>query len=105
MRRRIPFRKPRLWCWSLKKYDPALAAKPRWIVLNKIDLVEEADRDALIERYRSELAANGEPIFVISAATRQGCEELVKALAQRIDDDRREEVAFADDTRFDPAEH
>ena len=65
----------------------------------------EADRDALIERYRSELAANGEPIFVISAATRQGCEELVKALAQRIDDDRREEVAFADDTRFDPAEH
>ena len=84
---------------------PALAAKPRWIVLNKIDLVEEADRDALIERYRSELAANGEPIFVISAATRQGCEELVKALAQRIDDDRREEVAFADDTRFDPAEH
>ena len=75
------------------------------IVLNKIDLVEEADRDALIERYRSELAANGEPIFVISAATRQGCEELVKALAQRIDDDRREEVAFADDTRFDPAEH
>ena len=74
-------------------------------VLNKIDLVEEADRDALIERYRSELAANGEPIFVISAATRQGCEELVKALAQRIDDDRREEVAFADDTRFDPAEH
>ena len=89
---------------ELEKYDPALAAKPRWIVLNKIDLVEEADR-ALIERYRSELAANGEPIFVISAATRQGCEELVKALAQRIDDDRREEVAFADDTRFDPAEH
>ena len=74
---------------ELEKYDPALAAKPRWIVLNKIDLVEEADRDALIERYRSELAANGEPIFVISAATRQGCEELVKALAQRIDDDRR----------------
>ena len=90
---------------ELEKYDPALAAKPRWIVLNKIDLVEEADRDALIERYRSELAVNGEPIFVISAATRQGCEELVKALAQRIDDDRREEVAFADDTRFDPAEH
>lgn len=90
---------------ELEKYDPALAAKPRWIVLNKIDLVEEADRDALIERYRSELAVNGEPVFVISAATRQGCEELVKALAQRIDDDRREEVAFADDTRFDPAEH
>lgn len=90
---------------ELEKYDPALAAKPRWIVLNKIDLVEEADRDALIERYRSELAADDEPVFVISAATRQGCDELVKALAQRIDDDRREEAAFADDARFDPAEH
>lgn len=51
---------------ELEKYDPALAAKPRWIVLNKIDLVEEADRDALIERYRSELAADDEPVFVIS---------------------------------------
>ena len=90
---------------ELEKYDPALASKPRWIVLNKLDLVEEADRDALIEHYRTELAPNGEPVFVISAATREGCEELVKALAQRIDDDRREEVAFADDARFDPAEH
>lgn len=63
---------------ELEKYDPALAAKPRWIVLNKIDLVEEADRDALIERYRSELAADDEPVFVISAAhpsgLRRACE-------------------------------
>ena len=89
---------------DLEKYDPALAAKPRWIVLNKVDLVEEADREELIERYRRELAANGEPVFVISAATRQGCVELVKALAQHIDDGRREDVAFLADARFDPTE-
>ena len=87
---------------ELEKYDPALAAKPRWIVLNKIDLVDESEREALIERYRSALAEDGEPVFVISAATRQGCDELVKALAQRIDEDRREDVAFLDDARFDP---
>lgn len=37
---------------ELEKYDPALAEKPRWIVLNKMDLVEETEREALIEKYR-----------------------------------------------------
>lgn len=99
-----PIQEAKALALELEKYDPALAAKPRWIVLNKVDLVEEADREELIERYRRELAANGEPVFVISAATRQGCDELVKALAQHIDDGRREDVAFLDDARFDPTE-
>ncbi len=89
---------------ELEKYDPALAEKPRWIVLNKMDLVEEAEREALIEKYREALAPNGEPLFVISAATREGCNELLNALAQKIDEDRRSELAFADDERFSPTE-
>ena len=89
---------------ELEKYDPALAEKPRWIVLNKMDLVEETEREALIEKYREALAPNGEPLFVISAATREGCNELLNALAQKIDEDRRSELAFADDERFNPTE-
>lgn len=89
---------------ELEKYDPALAAKPRWIVINKMDLVPEEEREALIERFRSELAQDGKPLFVISAATREGCSELVNALAQKIDEDRRADVAFIDDARFDPTE-
>ena len=87
---------------ELEKYDPDLAAKPRWLVLNKIDLVDESERDALIERYRAELAGPDTPVYVISAATREGCEELVKALAQFIDEARRESMMFLDDERFDP---
>jgi GTP-binding protein len=30
---------------ELKKYDPALHAKPRWLVLNKLDMVPEAERE------------------------------------------------------------
>lgn len=87
---------------ELEKYDPELAAKPRWLVLNKIDLVDSSEREALIERYRSELAGPDTPVYVISAATREGCEELVKALAQFIDEARRESMLFLDDERFDP---
>ena len=100
-----PIQEARALVRELEKYDPALAAKPRWIVINKVDLLEEADREALVERYRQELALNGEPVFVISAATREGCEALVKALAQKIDEERRESLAFMDDSRFDPTEH
>ena len=56
----------------------------------------------VIERYRAELAGPDTPVYVISAATREGCEELVKALAQFIDEARRESMMFLDDERFDP---
>ncbi len=86
---------------ELEKYDPALAAKPRWIVLNKMDLVREEEREALISHWREAFAKEGEPVFAISAAARQGVEALVKALAQKIDEDRRAEMAFLDDERFE----
>jgi GTP-binding protein len=35
---------------ELKKHDPALAEKPRWLVLNKIDLIPEEEREAASPR-------------------------------------------------------
>src|SRR5262249_13860310 len=35
---------------ELKKYDPALAKKPRWLVFNKIDTMEEAEAEARANR-------------------------------------------------------
>lgn len=89
---------------ELEKYDPELAAKPRWIVLNKMDLVPEEERAALVEHWRSAFAKEGEPVFAISAAAREGVDELVKALAQKIDEDRRAEMAFLDDERFETSD-
>lgn len=85
---------------ELEKYDPALAAKPRWIVLNKMDLVPEEEREALVAKFQEAFSHLGEPVYPISAAARQGVDTLVKALAQKIDEDRRAEMAFLDDERF-----
>ena len=89
---------------ELEKYDPELAAKPRWIVLNKMDLVPEEERAVLVEHWRSAFAKEGEPVFAISAAAREGVDALVKALAQKIDEDRRAEMAFLDDERFETSD-
>lgn len=95
-----PVQEARAIVAELKKYDPGLHAKPRWIVLNKIDLVPEDQREALIAEFRRRLRTKA-PLFTISAATREGCEELVRAIATEIDDDRRRENPYEHgDKRF-----
>ncbi len=85
---------------ELAKYDPALAEKPRWIVLNKIDLVPQEEREELFARLRSALAGDGRPFFAISAAAREGLEPLLNAIAEALDTKRREAEALAGDVRF-----
>lgn len=87
---------------ELAKYDDELAKKTRWVVLNKIDLVPEYEREELIARFRAELG-DDRPLFVMSAATREGCETLIKAIAQELDTKRREAQQIEeqrDDVRF-----
>lgn len=87
---------------ELAKYDPALAAKPRWVVLNKMDLVPEEQREELLARYASELGAERR-IFTMSAATREGIRELVNAVAEEVDRHRAElnqAMDESEDVRF-----
>lgn len=98
-----PFEQAHALVDELEKYDPELAAKPRWVVLNKMDLVPEEDREALIKKFRDAFAREHEPVFAVSAATREGLPELVNKLAQKIDEDRRAKQQFLDDERFDEA--
>ncbi len=72
---------------ELYKFDPNLAAKPRWLVLNKMDLVDEDQREAVVERYRKEFG-DEMPVFAISAAARWGCDELINAIAQDLQEKR-----------------
>ncbi len=60
---------------EMKRYDEALYLKPRWLVLNKLDLVDEAERDELVERITSGLGWDG-PVYSISAIRQQGVEPL-----------------------------
>jgi GTPase len=64
---------------ELARYDPALAAKPRWLVLNKIDMLPEASREATIKAIVKRLRWKA-PHFALSALTREGCEPLLRAI-------------------------
>ena len=68
---------------ELKKYDPALHAKPRWLVLNKLDMVPGDERAARVKDFVRRLRYKG-PVFEISALTREGCEHLVQAAYQHL---------------------
>jgi GTP-binding protein len=79
-----PVREARAIVAELKKYDPALHAKPRWLVLNKIDLVPEEQRVALAAEFRRRLRTKA-PVFMVSAATREGCEALMQAVGAELE--------------------
>jgi GTPase len=70
---------------ELKKYDAGLAAKPRWLIFNKRDLLAEGidptvHAKALVRRLRWK-----GPWFVISAIQSDGTRELCFAIMEHVD--------------------
>ena len=55
---------------ELERFSPTLAARPRWLVLNKIDLLDEAEVAACRERVVAALGWEG-PVYEISAVSGQ----------------------------------
>lgn len=64
---------------ELRRYDETLAAKPRWLVLNKVDMIPADERAARVKDFIKRFKWKG-PHFEISALTREGCEPLVRAI-------------------------
>ena len=64
---------------ELKKYDQALHDKPRWLVLNKLDMVPADERAKRVKEFVKRYKWNG-PVFEISALTREGCQPLIHAI-------------------------
>ena len=83
---------------ELKKYDTALYEKPRWLVLNKLDMVPTDERAARVKDLVKRLRFKG-PVFEISALTREGCEPLVQAIYQHV---KAQQVAEQPPTEIDP---
>jgi GTP-binding protein len=79
-----PVREAKAILKELKKYDAALHRKPRWLVVNKIDLVPEDERRgriaALLKGY-GKVARH----FVISAVDGSGCRELTFAIMEHLE--------------------
>jgi GTP-binding protein len=69
---------------ELRKYDTALYDKPRWLVLNKLDLVPEAEREVRAKAFVKKYRWKG-PWFAISAIDGGGCRELTFAIQDWLD--------------------
>lgn len=75
---------------ELGEFSDELAQKPRWLVINKIDLLPPDDladrRDALVEAL-----GWGGPVFEVSAATGQGTDALGQAIMRELESQRDDE--------------
>ena len=87
---------------ELRKYDEALVEKPRWLVLNKVDMIPEEDRKKVVADFVKKFKWEG-PVFEISALTGLGCDKLCYALQDYLDSvrrDRDEQDERAQDPRY-----
>ncbi|HEV2610575.1 MAG TPA: GTPase ObgE [Noviherbaspirillum sp.] len=75
---------------ELKKYDESLFEKPRWLVLNKLDVVPEEERKKRVKDFVKRFGWKG-PVFEISALNREGCEALVTAIYEYLAEQRQQE--------------
>lgn len=94
-----PVRDARAIVAELKRYDAALARKPRWLVFNKIDLVPEDQRKTLLADIKRRLRSKA-PTFAISAATGEGCRDLMWAVQRFLFDAPADVPSTERDPRF-----
>ena len=84
---------------ELKKFDPALHAKPRWLVLNKMDMVPDEQRAARVKDIVKRLRYKG-PVYELSALTRQGCELLMQDIYKHVAAEHKATEPVEIDPRF-----
>jgi len=71
---------------ELKKYDEVLYQKPRWLILNKIDMVEDvADK---VKTFIKSFGWTG-PVYSISAIKGIGCKELTYDIMTFIEENKK----------------
>jgi GTP-binding protein len=79
---------------ELKKFSPELASRPRWLVLNKRDLLPSEDAGKRARAIARSLRFSG-PTFLVSGATGEGTRELMEAVMSFLEEQAREERARA----------
>jgi GTPase len=82
-----PVREAKAIVRELKRYDETLYRKPRWLVLNKIDLIPARERERSVKRFLRGFGWKGRS-FIISALTGEGCRELAFAVMDHLHQER-----------------
>jgi GTP-binding protein len=70
---------------ELEKFSGTLADQPRWLVLNKLDMVPEEERDARCQAVIDALGWEG-PVYRIAAISKDGTEALVQDIQVYLDE-------------------
>ena len=78
---------------ELAEYSETLAKRPQVVVLNKMDVPEARERWEAVKKHAEEA---GLPVFAISAATRQGVDELMYFTANRLREAQTEAQALSE---------
>ena len=68
---------------ELTQFDPALADRERWLVLNKMDLLGDEEREQRARELVEDLNWSG-PVYRISAISGEGCKQLMGDLMNRL---------------------
>ncbi|MBS99393.1 MAG: GTPase ObgE [Oceanospirillaceae bacterium] len=69
---------------ELTKFSPTLAEQPRWLVLNKLDLLPEEERESACQAVLDALEWSG-PVYRVSALAKEGLSPLVHDLQDFLD--------------------
>ncbi|MBX9869790.1 MAG: GTPase ObgE, partial [Burkholderiaceae bacterium] len=75
---------------ELRKYDESLYEKPRWLVLNKLDVLNEDERKKKVKDFIKRFGWKG-PVFEISALTHEGCQDLITEIYAYLAEKRQAE--------------
>jgi GTP-binding protein len=81
---------------ELRKYDESLFLKPRWLILNKVDLIAPEEREEKIRTFLTayaRLVSEPEKTFIISALTGEGGRALTFAIMEHLQRNARIETA------------
>ena len=87
---------------ELKKFDKSLAQKPRWLVINKRDLMPDEEAEQRAREIVRRLRFRG-PHFLISAATGRGTKELAQAVMVFLEEQRTLEARGPEEPAGDTA--
>ncbi len=90
-----PVREAKAIVQELRKYDESLYQKPRWLVLNKTDMLPADEREKICKKLIRSLGWKGKS-FIISALTGEGCKELTYAIMEHLEQESRESDASGD---------
>lgn len=75
---------------ELEMFSPELAARERWLVLNKLDLLPEAERDQVCDELLKRLEWQG-PVYRIAAISKEGTRRLMQDIMEHIEQKRESE--------------